>query len=82
MNLRQKLLLAQAPLVVALLIVGSVAVLVMIGVMLNAYVTSRRLANVLNDVEEILHSDFKELEDKVEAVLTRLRIAEAKINRE
>jgi hypothetical protein len=62
--------------------VGSVAVIVFIGVIINAYITSRRLANVLNDVEEILHTDFKGLEDKVEAALTKLRIAEAKANRE
>jgi hypothetical protein len=63
-------------------IVGAVAVLVLIGVMANAYVTSRRLANVLSDVEEIIHTDFKELEGKVEDALARLRIAEAKSNRE
>ena len=63
-------------------IVGSVAVLVMIGVMLNAYVTSRRLANVLSDVEEVMHADFKALEEKIETVLTRMRAVEAKSNRE
>ena len=63
-------------------IVGSVAVLVVMGVLANAWVTSHRLANVLSDVEEILHADFKQLEDKVETALTRLRNAEAKINRE
>ena len=63
-------------------IVGSVAVLVMIGVMLNAYVTSRRLANVLSDVEEVMHADFKALEEKIETVLTRKRAVEAKSNRE
>jgi len=63
-------------------IVGSVAVLVLIGVMANAYVTSRRLANVLSDVEEIMHADFKALEEKVETALTRIRAAEAKANRE
>ena len=63
-------------------IVGAVAVLVMIGVMLNAYVTSRRLANVLNDVEEVMHSDFKALEDKIEIALARIRAAEVKSNRE
>ena len=62
--------------------VGSVAVLVFLGVMVNAYVTSRRLANVLNDVEEILHADFKGLEEKIETALTKLRIAEAKSNRD
>ena len=63
-------------------IVGSVAVLVLLGVMVNAYVTSRRLANVLSDVEEIIHADFKSLEEKIETALNRIRIAEAKSNRE
>jgi hypothetical protein len=63
-------------------IVGAVAVLVMIGVMLNAYITSRRLANVLSDVEEIMHADFKGLEEKIEIALTRIRAAEYKTNRE
>ena len=63
-------------------IVGSVAVLVLLGVMVNAYVTSRRLANVLSDVEEIIHADFKGLEEKIETALNRIRIAEAKSNRE
>ena len=63
-------------------IVGSVAVLVFIGIMVNAYVTSRRLANVLSDVEEVMHSDFKALEEKVEIALNRMRAAEAKSNRE
>ena len=63
-------------------IVGSVAVLVLLGVMVNAYVTSRRLANVLSDVEEIIHADFKSLEEKIETALNRIRIAEAKANRE
>ena len=63
-------------------IVGSVAVLVLLGVMVNAYVTSRRLANVLGDVEEIIHADFKSLEEKIETALNRIRIAEAKSNRE
>ena len=62
--------------------VGSVAVIVFIGVMVNAYVTSRRLANVLNDVEEMIHTDLKSLEEKIENVLTKLRIAEARSNRE
>ena len=63
-------------------IVGAVALLMMIGVMLNAYVTSRRLANVLSDVEEVMHADFKALEEKVETALTRMRAAEAKSNRD
>ena len=63
-------------------IVGAVAVLVLIGVMLNAYLTSRRLANVLSDVEEVMHADFKELEEKIETALTRIRAAEVKSNRE
>jgi hypothetical protein len=64
------------------IIVGSVALLSLISIMVNAYITARRLANVLSDVEEVLHADFKALEEKVEAVLTRIRIAEARINRE
>jgi hypothetical protein len=63
-------------------IVGAVAIIVAIGVILNAYVTSRRLANVLSDVEEIIHADFKSLEQKIEAALTKIRIAEARSNRE
>jgi hypothetical protein len=63
-------------------IVAAVAVLVLIGVMLNAYLTSRRLANVLSDVEEVMHADFKELEEKIETALTRIRAAEVKSNRE
>ncbi len=63
-------------------IVGAVAVLVLIGVIVNAYITSRRLANVLADVEEVIHSDFKGLEEKIEAALTRIRIAETRSNRE
>jgi hypothetical protein len=63
-------------------IVGAVAVIMVIGVMLNAYVTSRRLANVLSDVEEVMHADFKALEEKVETALTRMRAAESKLNRE
>ena len=62
--------------------VGAMAVLVFIGIMVNAYITSRRLANVLNDLEEILHADFKGLEEKIEAALTKIRIADARINRE
>jgi hypothetical protein len=63
-------------------IVGAVAVLVLVGIMVNAYITSRRLANVLSDVEEVMHADFKALEEKVDAVLNRLRSAEARSNRE
>lgn len=63
-------------------IVGALAVLGLIGIMVNAYITSRRLANVLSDVEEIIHADFKVLEEKIEAALTRIRIAEARSNRE
>ena len=63
-------------------IVGCMAVLGVIGILVNAYVTSHRLARVLSDVEEVLHADFKELENKVESALTRIRIAEAKMNRE
>ena len=62
--------------------VGSVAVMVFIGVIINAYITSRRLANVLSDVEEVLHADFKGLEEKIESALTQIRISEAKANRE
>jgi len=62
--------------------VGSVAVLVLLGVLVNAYITTRRLANVLSDVEEVMHADFKELEEKIEAALTRLRVAETKSNRD
>jgi len=61
---------------------GSVAILVLIGVIVNAYITSRRLANVLSDVEEIIHADFKTLEEKIETALTKIRIADARANRE
>jgi hypothetical protein len=64
------------------IIVGSVAILTLIAIMVNAYITARRLANVLSDVEEVIHADFKALEEKVEEALTRIRIAEAKANRE
>ena len=63
-------------------IVGAVAVLVLIGIMANAYITARRLANVLSDVEEVIHGDFKNLEEKIETALLKIRIAEAKSNRE
>lgn len=61
---------------------GAVALLVILGVMANAYVTSRRLANVLSDVEEVMHADFKALEEKIDVALTKIRIAEARTNRE
>jgi hypothetical protein len=61
---------------------GAVALVVLLGVMANAYITSRRLANVLSDVEEVMHADFKALEEKIETALTKLRIAEARTNRE
>ena len=63
-------------------IVGSVAVFVFIGIMVNAYITSRRLANVLSDVEEVMHADFKTLEEKVELALNRMRAAEARSDRD
>jgi hypothetical protein len=55
------------------IIVASVAVLIFIGIIVNAYIVSRRLANVLSDVEEVLHSDFKELEKRIEAALNKVR---------
>jgi hypothetical protein len=61
--------------------VGAVAIIVALGVIVNAYVTSHRLANVLSDVEEVIHADLKTLEEKIEAALTRIRIAE-RINRD
>jgi hypothetical protein len=61
--------------------VGAVAVLLFISIIVNAYVTSRRLAGVLSDVEEMVHSDLKSLEDKIEVALAKIR-AEAKANRE
>ena len=61
---------------------GAVAIIVVLGVIANAYITSRRLANVLSDVEEIMHADFKGLEQKIETALTKIRIAEARVNRE
>jgi hypothetical protein len=63
-------------------LVGAVAIIVTIGVMFNAYIIGRRLANVLADVEEIIHADLKGLEDKVESALTRIRAAEIKSNRD
>ena len=62
--------------------IGSVALIVTIGVIANAYITSRRLANVLNDVEELVHADVKNLEEKVETALLKLRTSEAKASRE
>ncbi len=63
-------------------IVGAVSVITVLGVLVNAYITSRRLANVLSDVEEVMHADLKGLEDKIEAVLLKLRTAETRVNRE
>jgi hypothetical protein len=63
-------------------IVGSVAVLIVIGIIVNAYVTSRRLAGLMSDVEEVIHADLKAMESKVETLVARLKIAEAKASRE
>ena len=63
-------------------IVGSVAVLIAIGIIVNAYVTSRRLAGLMSDVEEVIHADLKAMESKVETLVARLKIAEAKASRE
>jgi hypothetical protein len=63
-------------------IVGSVAVLIAVGIIVNAYVTSRRLAGLMSDVEEVIHADLKEMESKVETLVARLKIAEARANRE
>jgi len=54
-------------------IVGAVSVITVLGVLVNAYITSRRLANVLSDVEEVMHADLKGLEDKIDAVMLKLR---------
>jgi len=54
-------------------IVGAVSLIVVIGVIANAYITSRRLANVLSDVEEVLHSDFKGLEERIVNAVTKAR---------
>ena len=62
--------------------IGAVALVVLIGIIVNAYITSRRLANVLNDVEELIHADMKGLEEKIEVALTKIRIAESRANRE
>jgi len=40
--------------------------------------SSRRLANVLSDVEEVIHSDFKDLETKIETAVAKARITEGK----
>ena len=63
-------------------IVGAVAVLIGIGIIVNAYVTSRRLAGLMSDVEEVIHADLKAMESKVETLVARLKIAEAKASRE
>jgi hypothetical protein len=63
-------------------IVGSVAVLIAIGIIVNAYVISRRLAGLMSDVEEVIHADLKAMESKVETLVARLKIAEARANRE
>lgn len=63
-------------------IVGSVAVLIAVGIIVNAYVTSRRLAGLMSDVEEVIHADLKAMESKVETLVARLKIAEARANRE
>ena len=63
-------------------IVGSVAVLIAVGIIVNAYVTSRRLAGLMSDVEEVIHADLKAMESKVETLVARLKIAEAKASRE
>ena len=63
-------------------IVGAVSVITVLGVLVNAYITSRRLANVLSDVEEVMHADLKGLEDKIDAVMLKLRAAETRVNRE
>jgi len=63
-------------------IVGAVSVISFLSIIVNAYITSRRLANVLSDVEEVIHSDFKELETKIEAALNKARITEVKSQRD
>ena len=63
-------------------IVGAVSVITVLGVLVNAYITSRRLANVLSDVEEVMHADLTGLEDKIDAVMLKLRAAETRVNRE
>lgn len=63
-------------------IVGSVAVLIVLGIVVNAYVTSRRLAALISDVEEVIHSDLKEMGSKVETLAAKIKIAEARATRE
>ena len=62
-------------------IVGAVSLIVVIGVIANAYITSRRLANVLSDVEEVLHSDFKGLEERIVNAVLKAR-SEVKTHRD
>lgn len=62
--------------------IGVVALIVAIGVIVNAYLVRTRLAEVLSDVEELIHTDIKGLEDKVEAAVARIRLTEARLNRE
>ena len=52
-------------------IVGAVSLIVVICVIANAYITSRRLANVLSDVEEVIHADFKGLEERIASAMTK-----------
>jgi len=54
-------------------IVGAVSLIVVMGVIANAYITSRRLANVLSDVEEVIHADFKGLEERIMNALNKAR---------
>ena len=63
-------------------IVGAVSVISFLSIIVNAYITSRRLANVLSDVEEVIHSDFKDLETKIETALAKARITEVKSQRD
>lgn len=64
------------------IILCGVFVFTLIGIIVNAYITSRRLATVLSDVEELIHSDLKGLEDKIETALLKLRVTEARTNRD
>jgi midasin (ATPase involved in ribosome maturation) len=61
---------------------GVVALIVVIGIIVNAYIVSSRLARVLSDVEEMIHADLKSLEDRVDAAIARARAAETRITRE
>ena len=61
---------------------GVVALIVVIGVIVNAYIVSNRLARVLSDVEELIHADIKNLEDKLDAAIARVRLSETRITRE